>query len=525
MILKNGLIVDGTRCTPYRADIGIQNGLISVISASYEGDAAEVLDLNGLAVSPGFIDIHTHSDASPLVDYDVESKLCQGVTFELGGNCGISMVPSDTEYGEEVASYYAKTLEQPLHGLQLSGFSMQSYCDRVTASTSRIHYGLLVGHGTLRLAVMDFVNRDPSSEELERLKTLLDRELKSGAFGMSLGLIYPPSSYSKKEELIELAKVVKVNNAILTVHLRNESVKLFEAVDEMLEIAEKSGVHLHISHLKLMGTPQWGRAGELLEKLETGRRKGLNITCDQYPFNASSTSMTAMVPGWAHAGGSTELLKRLDSRENTIMGDIENEMANRGGPSSVLVTGTHGSKLHYEGRTVEEISKSLGLDAAETVRKVLLDCEAAVACVYFSMDEQDVRTIMRDMRIAIASDGYSLSYDRSITTSVPHPRNFGTFPRFLQMVREEKLMSLQDAIYKITGLPAETVGLRDRGILKAGKVADITVFDPNHVKNNSTFMESRVRPQGIIHVLVGGKFALRDGATTSSRNGSVLLHR
>ena len=523
LVLKNGLVVDGTRAAPYKADVCIKAGKICDILPCHDGEAKESLDVSGMVVSPGFIDIHTHSDISPLVPYTVESKLCQGVTFELCGSCGISALPSNETHEAVIHDYFARNLEQPMDGLKLKEYSVTDYAEHVAEKGCILNYGAQVGHGTLRLAVMGFENRDPSPQELNQLKDLLDRELSRGAFGMSLGLIYPPSAYSKKEELIELAKVVKKHDAVLTVHMRNESVRLFEAVDEMLEIAEQSGVHLHISHLKLMGTPQWGRAQELLDKLQAARQKGMTITCDQYPFNASSTSIAVLVPGWAHEGGAEAMLGRLEKREGTIIADIEKEMKNRGGPSCVLITGTHGQRPDYEGKTIEELSKAFGLSGVDTVVKVILDCKAQVSCVYFSMSDEDVRVIMRDLAIAIGSDGYSLSYDPAITTSVPHPRNFGSFPAYLQMVIRENLLPLEDAVYKITGLPAEILRMTERGVLKAGNVADITVFDPKTVENKSTYMESRVKPAGIPHVLVGGQFALRDGVTTSVKSGSVIL--
>jgi N-acyl-D-amino-acid deacylase len=233
--------------------------------------------------------------------------------------------------------------------------------------------------------------------------------------------------------------------------------------------------------------------------------------------------MAVMVPGWAHEGGGSAMLQRIQAREGTIIEEIEKEMKNRGGPSCVLITGTHGQIPEYEGKTVEELAKSLGLSPVDTVAKVMLDCKAQVSCVYFSMSEEDVRVIMQDLNIATGSDGYSLSYDPAITTFIPHPRNFGSFPIYLQTAIRETLLPVEDVIYKITGLPAEILGLTDRGTLKTGKIADITVFDPKKVENKSTYMESRVKPAGIPHVLIGGQFALRDGVTTTLKTGRVIL--
>ena len=304
LILKNGLVVDGSRAKPYRADIGIQNGRVAKIAAQVTETAKTVLDAAGLVVTPGFIDIHSHSDACPLVDYTTESKLYQGVTAEITGNCGISILPNTPECWRSNQEYFFNQLELPTGDLSLEGlYDLNDYSSAVTAHGCIGNYGQLIGHGTLRGAVMGFVDRDPTPEEMERLKALLRRELEAGAFGMSLGLIYPPSSFCKTEELVELAKVLKEYDALLTVHMRSEGPRVFQAVDEMLEITRRSGVHLQISHLKLMGKPQWGRADELLAKIQAAREEGLTITCDQYPYTATSTSMTALLPHWAHDRG------------------------------------------------------------------------------------------------------------------------------------------------------------------------------------------------------------------------------
>lgn len=372
---------------------------------------------------------------------------------------------------------------------------------------------------------MGFVDRDPTPEEMERLKALLRRELEAGAFGMSLGLIYPPSSFCKTEELVELAKVLKEYDALLTVHMRSEGPRVFQAVDEMLEITRRSGVHLQISHLKLMGKPQWGRADELLAKLQAAREEGLTITCDQYPYTATSTSMTALLPHWAHDGGVPALIQRLKEPTQRLRDETGAEMENRGGPASILVSGTHGHHPEWEGKTVEQLSQEFQMDPVDTVIQVLEQCDSSVACIYFCINEADMLRIMLDMNICVGSDGYNFSYDRAITCTDPHPRSFGTFPRFLRLVREHELMPLEDAVYKITGLPAQILGLTDRGTLREGAVADITVFDPEKIRDCSEFADSVKKPEGIHYVLVRGNVVLQNGISTECRTGGVLKKR
>jgi len=522
LVLSGGLVVDGARAKPYLADVYIQDGRIAKITAEPCG-AKEVLDVSGQVIAPGFIDIHSHSDASPLVDYPVESKLVQGVTTEIVGNCGISILPSTPERLEELEQYFSSQLELPLYGKKVAQLSVTDYAKAVKDHGASIHYGALVGHGTLRLAVMGFVNRAPSGDEMEQLKALLDRELSRGAFGMSLGLIYPPSAFSAKEELIELAKVLKKHNALLAVHMRSEGPRLFEAVDEMLEITEKSGVHLEISHLKLMGKPQWGHSGELLAKIKDARARGLNINCDQYPFTASSTSLTALMPHWSHAGGRDAMLQRLKTREGTLCQEIAQEMENRGGPDTILVASTHRCHPEYEGKYISQLAEKFGLSPVDAVIKLLIECQTSVNCVYFCIDEADMLNIMSQMFISVGSDGYSMSYDPKYMQTNPHPRSFATFPQFFQCVHEHKLMSLEDAVYKASGLPASVLGLKDRGVIREGLAADLTVFDPQTIASRSTFMDSKVRPSGIPYVIVNGQFALRDGRLTEKREGTVLL--
>lgn len=524
LILKGGVVVDGTRKAPYPANVCIADGKIALITTQ-DAEAAETLDISGKVIAPGFIDIHTHSDVSPLVNYTVESKIAQGVTTEITGNCGISCLPATPEHLDEINEYFSSQLELPLGGLKPARLSVTDYAADVKAHGASIHYGVLVGHGTLRLAVMGFVNRAPSNEEMEQLKAMLDRELSHGAFGMSLGLIYPPSAFSAKEELIELAKVLKKHDALLTVHMRNEGPRVFEALDEMLEITEKSGVHLQISHLKLIGKSQWGKGAELLKKITDARARGLNITCDQYPFTASSTSLTALMPHWSHEGGTHKMMERLRAREGTLCEEIGREMNNRGGADTILISGTHGCRPEYEGKYVSELAKQFGLSAVDAVIKILLECDTSVAAVYFCMNEADMLNIMRQMFICVGSDGYSMSYDPQITKTNPHPRNFSTFPQFLQTVREHRLMPLEDAVYKLTGLPAEILGLQDRGRIREGLSADLVVFDPQLVASRSTFMDSKVRPAGITDVVVNGRLAYRDGGLTDQRMGEVLLHK
>lgn len=521
-ILKNGTVVDGTRKEPYKASVCIKNGRIEAITDDTNVNGEIIIDVGGKIISPGFIDIHTHSDAFPLNTTPAESMLYQGVTTEIAGNCGITLFPSKKSLQKEIREYFARTIEINLEDQTIAVDSMSDYVELSKNNKLPINIGTLIGHGTLRACVMGFEDKDPTDEELQQMKELLDQELKDGAFGMSLGLIYPPSSYGKVNEFVELAKVIKENNGILTVHMRNESDLIFDAVDEMIEVAEKSGVHLQISHLKLIGKKQWHKSQELLKKIESARGKGCNITCDQYPYQATSTSLSALVPNWAQDGGNQKMIERLKTMNSKLLKDIATEMDKRGGPNCVGVSSTHGHLPALDGRNIEEITQTYLMSPEKTVAQLLIDCTGEVSAIYYSLNFDDVLNIMKDMNIAIGSDGYNFTYDLSYS---PHPRSFGTFPRFLQMVRENNLMPIEDAVYKITGLPANILDLPDRGVLKVGNIADITVFDKDLVEDKSTFINPTVKPIGITHVFIDGVPALLNGVQTENRTGKILLNQ
>lgn len=512
LILKGGLVVDGTGSAPRKANVCIVNGKIAAITPE-DLAAKEVMDVAGLAVAPGFIDIHSHSDAQPFQGIAPENYLLQGVTTQIVGNCGTAMVPTFSRIPGQINDYSSSKRNHP-------GFeSVTEYLAGLEAAKPHSNYGTLAGHSNLRSSVLGYADRIPTEEELAFMCQKLDEEMRGGCFGMSLGLIYPPSSFAEKDELVALAKVIAAHDGILSVHMRNEGPRLFAAVEEMLEIARLSGVHLQISHLKLMGKPQWGKAPQLTAMLEKARAKGVNVTCDQYPFPASSTSLSALVPRWAADGGTNAMLTRLETREGTILADISREMENRGGPDCVLVvSGTQGHD-EYLGKTIESLSKELSLSCEETVRQVLLDTSAKAQCIYFSINEEDIRHIMAKEWVCVGSDGSARVMKDAPTI---HPRNFATFPQYFQTVREHGILPLEAMVRKATGLTASILGLTDRGTLEVGKWADICVFDPEGFESRSTFLAPQKAPAGMYHVLVNGRFAVKDQALTYEQAGKAL---
>ena len=525
LILKNATIANGRRIPLRRGDVCIKQGKIAAIENCAENCAAETLDVSGKIVAPGFIDIHSHSDTIPLiVGQAMQSKVFQGVTLEITGNCGISHLPMNKVNRADLTDYFYSSLPSPVLRVPLPDDSISNYAAHVAKHPPTTNYGALIGHGTLRAGVMGFDMRAPTPKELSQMKKLLDRELERGAFGLSLGLIYSPSRYAKQDEFAALARVLKKHEAILAVHLRNEGSELFESVDEVLDVAKQTGVHLQISHLKLMGKAQWHNAEQLLAHIEEARRRGAVVTCDQYPYPATATGLSALVPGWAQAGGIKRLVERMQAPSQQLLEEIEDEMESRGGPDCVMIVSTSGQMPQADGKTIAELSRSIGLTPAKTAAECLRRCNGVVSCIYFSLHQDDVITLMKDMNIAVGSDGTAYAYDEELHGKL-HPRNFGAFPRFLQTVRENNLMPLEDAVYKMTGLPASILRLKDRGFVEVGKIADLTIFDANEIADRCTYTNSAIKPLGIEHMLVGGAFVVKNSEhTTSAGTGTVLTH-
>jgi N-acyl-D-amino-acid deacylase len=527
LLIRGALVIDGSNREPLRGDIAIENGMITDVSPSIKGGGKAVIEADGLVAAPGFIDIHSHTDLTIFRHPLAESKALQGVTTEVIGNCGIGAFPVRDERRALLIDYLKMhEFHPPSSGLSWNNFTQ--YADQLDRLGLGINLAPLVAHGPLRIAILGTEDRIPSDKELESMKTLLTDTLEQGAWGLSTGLIYPPGSFATTEEVVDLAKIVARYGASYASHIRGEGAALMEALDEAIRIGGKSGVRVEVSHLKAMGKDNWGRGKEALLKLEKARQGGVDIAADQYPYEATSTSLTALVPQWAHAGGVSELLKRLASPETTerLQTEILREINERGGPSRIVIAEIGSVKnMGISGKNVSQIAELWNCAPEIAVMRLLREEKAAVGAIYFSLSDEDVAAILSSDQVAVGSDGMGMNADEDMG-KLTHPRSYGTFPRILGVyVREKGYLSMAKAIHKMTGLAAGRLGLKDRGFIEPGLTADLVLFDPLTIQDRSTFAHPHQYATGMIYTWVNGCPTVQEGRITGNTPGRVLRKR
>ncbi len=523
-LIRNAMVVDGSGRPPFPGDIAVRKDRISQIGRIGAMKAEVTIDAAGKVVAPGFIDIHSHTDLTIFYHPLAESKVLQGVTLDVIGNCGIGPFPVDPDRKEMLFDYLrAMEFLAPPEGLDWSDFTQ--YADRLNGLGLSINLAPLVAHGALRIAAMGSENRPPEPEELSRMEEILEVLLAQGAWGMSTGLIYPPGSFARTEELIVLARVLARHGALYASHIRGESATLNEALDEAILIGRESGARVEVSHLKALGKAYWGKGQEALDRIMRARAEGIDVGADQYPYEATSTSLTALVPEWAHEGGISELLDRLSAPDlhARLTEEIRREMEVRGGPDRVRVAAVGSDRNRgLSGKNLSQIALERQEPPEEIVIRLLLEEKAVATAVYFSLSEEDVNAVMTSDQVAVGSDGSGLNASSAEGQAI-HPRSYGTFARVLGLyVRERGLLSLPAAIFKMTGLPARRLGLRNRGQLRPGWAADLVIFDPDRVQDRSSFESPHRYAAGISHVFVNGQPVVRDGQLTGATPGCVL---
>lgn len=521
LIIANGRVVDGSGNPWFSADIAVKDGRIVRIGRLQAEEAREVIDAAGRVVAPGFVDIHCHSDALLFAERREEGKVLQGVTTEVIGNCGISAAPTAAKNLDLLKKYTAPIFARIEMPWDWEGVGQ--YLERIEARRTIGNVAALVGHGAVRIAVMGFDNRDPDGPELAAMRQLVATAMEEGAFGLSSGLIYPPGLFSKTPEMIALCREVAARNGLYSTHMRNESDHVLASVDETIEVGFQSGVSVNISHHKVAGRVNWGKSRQTLARIEEARRQGLDVTCDVYPYIAGSTMLGAILPPWVQEGGVEKLLGRLKVPEHRrrIKGELasglpgwENLLASAGWDKVVIAACKNDKDL--EGKSIAEIAAQRQVEPAEAVFDIMLEEDAEVLMVLFLMAEDDVAYILSHPVSMVGSDAIP-------SPGKPHPRFFGTFPRVLgKYVREDKVLTLPEAVRKMTSFPAQKLGLYDRGLLREGMWADITVFDPERIADRATFADPVQRAVGMECVVVNGTVAVRAGVYTGALTGKVL---
>jgi N-acyl-D-amino-acid deacylase len=527
LLIRGALVIDGSNREPFRGDIAVENGTITEVAPSIKGGGKADVKADGLVAAPGFIDIHSHTDLSIFKHPLAESKALQGVTTEVIGNCGIGAFPVNDERRVALINYLRMhDFRLPSHGLSWNNFTQ--YADQLDRIGLGLNLAPLVAHGALRIAILGPDDRIPSHKELANMKSLLADSLEQGAWGLSTGLIYPPGSFAKTEELVALAKIVAQCGGLYASHIRGEGTTLMEALDEALLIGKKSGVRVEVSHLKAMGKDNWGRGKEALLKLEKARRVGVDIAADQYPYEATSTSLTALVPPRALAGGVDGFLKQLASPEmkERLQAEILREIDKRGGPNRIVIAEISSAKnMGLSGKNVREIADLWHCTPEIAVMRLLLEEKAAVGAIYFSLSDDDVVAILSNDQVSVGSDGTGMNVEEDSGKST-HPRSYGTFARILGVyVREKGTLSIAKAIHKMTGLIAGRVGLRNRGLIKPGFTADLVLFDPLTIQDQSTFDRPHQYATGVVYTWVTGCPVVHEGRITGNTPGKVLRKR
>jgi N-acyl-D-amino-acid deacylase len=536
LVLRNGRVYTGAGNPWFKADLGVKRGKIAKI-CPIKGPAKEIIDVRGQAVCPGFIDLHDHSDLTILANREADSKVHMGVSTTVFANCGLGAVPlSEKMRGDMLRE--APFLKEA--GVDVNWTTVEEYLSFLETGGLSINVAPLVGFGSIREYVMGMEMRAPKKAELRAMKNEVAEAMKSGCRGITTGLRFDPQSYAATEEVIELSKVAAKYGGFYTSHIRDEGDRgdPQAAVEEIIRIGKEAGIPVNISHFKVLSKHFWNLAPKLIDMVEKARAEEVEVTADQYPYNASGTGLQAWIPPWANEGGNEELVKRLSDPKTTerIKAGLAESMEDRGGPENALIS-SYPLDNNMVSQNIEQVARKWRMDPLDAGIKLLRDHLEAIllgrvkggfSIVNFNQREENVELIMRQPWLAIGTDGRVHSPSGVLKRNIPspHPRFYGTFPRVLGLyTRERGVLTLSDAIRKMTSLPAQILGLRDRGFLAPGCYADITVFDPETVIDRADFApaEATMRyPEGITHLVVNGVVTLRDGVHTGARAGVVL---
>ncbi len=520
ILIHNGKIVDGTGNPWYEGDIAIYGEKILAIGKLDAKIAKRTIDAAGKVVAPGFIDMLGQSEYSILIDNRAMSKISQGITTEINGE-GESAAPVNEKILNEMKSYLQK------NKLTVDWKDFKDYFARVERHKSAINLASYIGATQVRAYVIGYDNREPTAEELDKMKLLVREAMQQGALGLSSSLEYTPAMYAKTQELIELAKVAAEFGGIYVTHLRDEEDRIVEAILEAADIARAARIPVEIWHLKVAEKPNWGKMPQIVQLIQQHRNQGIDMTADQYPYIAFSNSLSSPIPGWAHEGGTEKLLQRL--KDPDVRKRIRNELAatnrNKGVDfNGIMISSVTNPDLkQWEGKRLTEVAAAWKKDSYDTMFDFILADSARTARVAFAMTEEDLKMGMAQHWVSFCTDANARATDGPLYEGKPHPRAYGSFPRILtKYVRQDKLLSLEDAVRKMTSLPAQRVGLKERGILKPGFYADVVIFDPASVTDKATFENPHQYSEGVSLVLVNGTPVWEDGKFTGNLPGKIL---
>jgi N-acyl-D-amino-acid deacylase len=525
IIIKGGTVYDGTGGPPLKADVGLKGDRVAAIGNLSRAMAPTIVDAKGLAVAPGFINMLAHSESSWIVDPRSLSELKQGVTTQIFGE--LSMGPLNDEMKRRLREQQGDvkydiewtTLAEYLQYLEKRGVSQ--------------NFASFIGAATIRENVIGLQDKPPTAAQLDQMRELVRREMESGALGITTALIYPPAFFAKTDELIELCKVAAKYKGKYTVHMRSEGNQLIEGVQETMRIGREAGLPVEIYHLKALGKDNWPKMDQVIKMIEDARRQGLKITANMYTYTAGGTGLDASMPPWVFDGGREAAYKRLQdpaTRQKiadavrTPTNDWENLYLAAGSPDRILLASFKSEKLKvYTGKTLAEVAKLRGEDPVETIMDLVLEDRSRIGTIYFLMSEENIKKQIRLPWVSFGSDAASIAPEGVFLKSSAHPRAYGNFARLLgKYVRDEKVISLTEAIRRLTGLPATNLELDHRGFLKPGMFADVVVFDPKTIADRATFENPHQFAVGVKHVFVNGVQVLKDGEHTGSKPGKAL---
>ena len=522
IIIKGGYVIDGSGKKEFLADVGIKEGKILEIGNLDSFEAEILIDGRGLKVTPGFIDIHSHTDSDLILNPKAESKIRQGVTTEITGQDGFSWGPLG---GPDLERALKNFKEE--YGEEINWRTLGDFLDDFSTRKFSVNLASMVGLGAVREFVVGYDDRAPSTDEMNKMKIEVLKAMNEGAVGISTGLEYTPGSFASTEELIELCRAAPVSSRLYSTHMRNEDNTVLEAIDEAIRIAMESSSRLLISHLKVSGKSNWYKADAVLEKIDNAIKEGLDVHADRYTYVAYHTGLDALFPLWAREGGTEKFIARLGDKEllKKMREHSEKKVSNLDGDwDGVLISSVGKEEFKdYQGKTIKRIADESGQDYFDTAAKIILDSENRTMMMGFGMEENSTEKILAHPNVMISSDAGSHAPYPPMNKSIAHPRAYGTFPRAIaKYVRERNICSLEEMIKKMTSMPADKLGFKNRGRLEVGKSADVVVFNYDTIQDKATFTEPHQYPDGIPYVIVNGEIVINNGEHTGAMPGKVI---